>query len=81
MIPMWNGSDSDSYVGHLRRHRWYPKRATQVFGMKLRIALLLQLLELAKAMRSSRRSYAECESYVFVDEKIISPSTVYTRPS
>jgi hypothetical protein len=47
-------SDSDGFLGLLRRHRWYPKTATQVLGVKLIIALFLRLLEMARGRQSSR---------------------------
>jgi hypothetical protein len=41
-ISTCNDSDSDAFLGDSQRHRWYPKRVTQVLGLKLRIALSLQ---------------------------------------
>jgi hypothetical protein len=42
MISTCKGSDCDGFLGHLQHHRWYLKTATQVPGMRLKIALLLQ---------------------------------------
>ena len=54
-----NDFDSDGFLGHSRRHRWYPKTATPAPGVKSRTASFLQLLEATRKDRSCEYSISK----------------------
>jgi hypothetical protein len=71
-------SDSDGFLGLLRRHRWYPKTATQVLGVKLIIALFLRSLKRARGRQSSRSVQIKFGSHTDVLTTIVINQIVST---